>query len=206
MNKRASRCGLARCDLCRCKPRLFWSEKKGSIRKRFAYKRHVSSAEAILVTKYRGAFHPLAQQPMSIIGPDAARVHPTCDNATRVPGLLHTLKVSRRKVSPSHHAVRWHPVRHTDDQPASCTVCCRRVPSHSPSPSHTPCVPAGISALTSSTSALWRSSGKCPFGPWRTRQASGRALPCYPTWIIRATHPRPTTLPSMTSTNVCKAK
>src|SRR5437764_1097722 len=127
--------------------------------------------------EYRGALHPLAQQQMSIIGPYAARVNHTCDNATRVPGLLHAPKVSRRKVSPSHHAVRWHPVRHTYDQPASCTVCCRRVPSNAPSPSNTPCVPAGISSLTRSTSAIWRSSGKCPFGPWRTRQASGRALP-----------------------------
>src|SRR6266568_8803770 len=50
-----------------------------------------------------------------------------------------------------------------------------------------------------STKAIWRSSGKCPFGVWRTRQASGRARPLYTTWIISAVHPRPTPLPSMTS-------
>src|SRR6516165_4917848 len=88
-----------------------------SIRNRFAYKRHASSAASIFVTKYRGAGHLLAQQQMSIMGPYSWRVNHTCDNATRVPGLLHAPRVSRRKVSPSHHAVRWHPVRHTYDQP-----------------------------------------------------------------------------------------
>src|SRR5712691_5854914 len=177
INKRVRRVGSERCDLCRWKPRLFWSEKNVSMRKRFAYKRHASSAEAILLTKYRGAFHPLAHPQMSIIGPYASRVHHTSDNATRVPGLLHAPKVSRRKVSPSHHAVLWVPVRHTEDQPASCTVCCRPVPSNSPSPSNTTGVPSGISPLISSTRAICKSSGKCPLGPWRTRQASGSARP-----------------------------
>src|SRR5262250_714462 len=113
MSKRERRCGSARCDLCRWKPRLFWSEKNVSMRKRFEYKRHASSAEAILLTKYRGALHPLAQAQISIIGPYASRVNHTSDNATRVPGLLHAPKVSRRKVSPSHQAVLWVPVRHT---------------------------------------------------------------------------------------------
>src|SRR5439155_14422750 len=98
INTRARRGGADRCDVCRWKPRLFWSEKKVSMRKRFEYKRHVSSAEAILLTKYRGSFHPLAQPQMSIIGPYAARVNHTSDNATRVPGLRHAPKVSRRKV------------------------------------------------------------------------------------------------------------
>jgi hypothetical protein len=42
-------------DLCRGNPRLFWSEKKVSIRNRFAYKRHASSAVSILLTKDKGS-------------------------------------------------------------------------------------------------------------------------------------------------------
>src|SRR4029453_13931549 len=57
---------------------------KVSIRNRFAYKRHASAAAFILVTKYRGSFHPFAQQQMSIMGPEFARVNHTSDNATRV--------------------------------------------------------------------------------------------------------------------------
>src|SRR6266699_5314077 len=151
--------------LMQMKASTFLVREKVSIRNRLEYKRHASSAEAILVTKYRGALHPLAQPQMSIIGPYSARVNHTCDNATRVPGLLHAPKVSSRKVSPSHHAVLWQPVRHTYDQPSPSTVCCRRVPSNAPSPSKTTCAPSGMRPLTSSTRAIWRSSGKCPFGP-----------------------------------------
>jgi len=170
------------------------------------YKRHAASAVSIFVTTYRGSLHPFAQQQMRRIGPYAARVNHTSDNALRGPGLLHAPKVARRNGSPSPHAVRWHPVRHTYDQPASWTVGGRRVPSHAPAPSHTTCAPAGIHSLPSATSALWRSAGKWPCGPWRTRQASGRARPLSTTWSIRALHPRPATLPSMTSTTVWRAK
>src|SRR5260370_36630639 len=88
-----------------------------------------------------GSLYPLAQPQMSIIGPYALRVNNTSDNSIRVPGLIHAPKVSRRKVSPSHHAVVWQPVRHTYDQPSSWTVCCRRVPPHPPPPPQTPRAP-----------------------------------------------------------------
>ena len=140
------------------------------------------------------------------MGPYAARLNNTAENARSVPGLLHAPKVSRRKGSPSHHAVMCIPVRHTYAQPASSTVGCRSVPSHAPSPSHTTCAPSGMSPLTNSTRAIGSSSGKCPWGPWRTRQASGSARPLSTTWILRALPPRPTTLPSITNTTLCKAQ
>src|SRR2546427_8934594 len=79
------------------KTSTFLVREKVSIRKRFEYKRHASSAVSIFVTKYRGALHPFAQQQMSIIGPYAARVNHTCDNATRVPGLLHAPGIHLRR-------------------------------------------------------------------------------------------------------------
>src|SRR5437879_4295325 len=69
-----------------------------------------------------GSLYPLAQPQMSIIGPYSLRVNHTSDNSIRLPGLIQAPKVSRRKVSPSHHAVLWHPVRHTYDEPAGKTV------------------------------------------------------------------------------------
>src|SRR2546422_2598920 len=112
-----------------------------------------------------GSLYPLAQPQMSIIGPYALRVNNTSDNSIRVPDLLHAPKVSRRKVSPSHHAVLWQPVRHTYDQPLPCTVCCRRVPSKSPSPRKTTCAPPRMRPPATPTTAIWRASGKCPFPP-----------------------------------------
>src|SRR5262249_58561926 len=98
---------------------------------------------------------------MSRIGPYAARVNPTSDNATRVPGWLHAPTVSRRKVSPSHHAVLWQPVRHTYDQPASCTVGCRRGPSKFPSPPKTPPPPPRLSPPTHPPTPATKASTKC---------------------------------------------
>src|SRR2546427_10805731 len=91
-----------------------------------------------------GSLYPFAQPQMSIIGPYSSRVNNTSDNPIRVPGLIHAPKVSRRKVSPSHHAVVWQPVRHTEAQPSSCTVCCRRGPPNLPSPSNTNFAPPRI--------------------------------------------------------------
>src|SRR5215216_6154996 len=52
---------------------------------------------------------------------------------------------------------------------------------------------------------MWRSSGQCPLGLWRTRHAKGRARPLYTTGSISARQPRPTTLPAMTTTSVSRA-
>src|SRR5216684_2724120 len=80
-------------------------------------------------------------------------------------------------VSPSHVTVLPFDVRHAYSHPTSRMVFCSSVPSNSPSPRNTTFVPSGISVRTSSTRAMWRSSGKCPLGHWRTRQTSGRARP-----------------------------
>src|SRR5262249_15150457 len=113
INKRARRVESAKCDLCMWKPRLFWSEKKVSIRNRLAYRRHASSAEAIFVSKYSGALYPFAQQQRSRRGPEAVSVTRASLNATSVPGLIQDATVSHRKLSPSHRTVMWLPVRTT---------------------------------------------------------------------------------------------
>src|SRR5712691_6994698 len=87
MRKRERRCGSDRGDVCRWKPRLFWSENNVSMRKRCESKRHAASAAALVLTTYRGAFQPLAHPQRSISGPYASRVHHTSEHATRVPGL-----------------------------------------------------------------------------------------------------------------------
>src|SRR2546428_14135183 len=109
-----------------------------------------------------GSLYPFAQPQMSIVGPYASRVNNTSDNSMRVPGLIHVPKVSRRKVSPSHHAVLWQPVRHTYDQPASCTVCCRRVPSKTPPPRKNTPPPPRINPLNHTTSGVLGGFGKSP--------------------------------------------
>ena len=111
------------------------------------------------------------------MGPEASRGMHALGNAPRGPGLIHQPTVARRKVAPSHDAVTGHPVRHTEDHPAPSSVRCRSVPSNAPAPSTTTDAPRGINSCPCATSAIWRSSGKCPFFPWRPRHASGRARP-----------------------------
>src|SRR2546428_5243234 len=112
-----------------------------------------------------GSLYPFAQPQMSIIGPYSSRVNNTSDNSIRVPGLIPAPKVSRRKVSPSHHAVVWQPVRHPEDQPASCTVCCRRGPPPLPSPRQNTPAPPRLPPPTPPTNAPPRAAGQCPPPP-----------------------------------------
>jgi hypothetical protein len=136
----------------------------------------------------------------------ASRVPWTSWNAIRLPGWRHAPHRARRKVSRSHVATGLVAVRHAEDQPAGCSVCCSRVPSPAPSPSTTTGVPAGITPLMRSSKARGRSSGKGPLGAWRTRHARGRARPVEMPWSISAVPPRPTPRPSRTSTTVCQAR
>ena len=151
------------------------------------------------------AFSAFAQQPMRILGPSSARVNHASDNAMRGPGVRHAPQGSRRKGAPSHHAVLWQPVRHTDDQPSPAPVWGRRVPAQAPSPRHPTCASSGLSPLPRSTRALGRSAGTCPVGPCRTRHARGRARPVETTGSRRARPPRPAPRPSMMRTQVCQA-
>jgi hypothetical protein len=112
MNNRERRWGSEIWDVWIWKPRLFWSEKKVSMRKRFSYKRQASSAVAILLTKYSGSCYPLAQQHRSMMGPYAARVQWTSFHSISLPGLRHAPSASRRKVSPAHVATVLVAVRH----------------------------------------------------------------------------------------------